>query len=51
METFWSFNRWLGEQPFKHRVVCAIVLTDGPPGFIWLWWMLERLIALIPAAE
>src|ERR1035437_3518182 len=18
-----SFNRWLGEQPFKHRVVCA----------------------------
>lgn len=22
-EDIWSFNRWLGEQPFKHRIVCA----------------------------
>ncbi|MGD0157601.1 MAG: metallophosphatase domain-containing protein [Terracidiphilus sp.] len=22
-QDIWSFNRWLGEQPFKHRIVCA----------------------------
>ena len=22
-EEIWSFNRWLGEQPFEHRVVCG----------------------------